>query len=58
MFEDSWRDTRAGVGVELEVFDERDICKLSWLWEAIHVFANINKYCVVNKEMFNMAFMN
>ena len=58
MFEEAWCETCAGVDLELEVFDERDIGKSSCLWEAIHVFANFDKYSVVNKEMFNMVFIN
>ena len=58
MFEDAWCKTCTVVTVELEMFDERNICKLSSLWEAIHDLANFNKYYVVNKEMFNMFFIN
>ena len=40
------------------MFDEKDIGKLSCLWEAIHTFANYDRDSVVNKEMFNMVLIN
>ena len=49
MFEEAWCETWAGVAVELEVFDERDIGNSSSLWKAIHYFANFEKDSVVNK---------
>ena len=58
IFEEAWRETCVGVAMVLEVFDERDIGMLSCLWEAIHAFANSDKDSVVNKEMFNMVFIN
>ena len=40
------------------MFDESDIGKSSCLLEAIHAFANFDKDYVVNKEMFNLIFIN
>ena len=58
MFEEAWFETCAGVAVELEVFYDRDIRKVSCLCEAIHSFANFEKDYVVNKEVFNLIFIN
>ena len=58
MFVEAWFETCAGVAVELEVFDEYNIGKSSFLWEAIHDFANFDKDFVVNKEVFNLIFIN
>ena len=58
MFEDAWCETCSCVAVELELFDERNIVNLSFLWEAIHSFANFDKDSFVNKEMFNIVFIN
>ena len=51
-------ETCTGVTVELEVFDKRYIVKSSYLWDTIHAFPNINKDCVVNKELLNLVFIN
>ena len=40
------------------MFHERDIGKLSCLWEAMHAFANFDSDSVVNKEMINLVFIN
>ena len=58
MFKDSWCETCAGVFVELEVCDERDICKQSLFWEDIHAFGSFDKYSVFNKGMINLVFIN
>ena len=58
MFEEAWCETCTGVAVELEVFDDQNIAKWSYLWEAIHAFANFDKDSVVNNEVFNMIFIN
>ena len=58
MFEETWCEIFAGVDIELEVFDEHNIVNLSCLWKAIHAFANLDKDSVVNKEMFNLVFIN
>ena len=44
--------------MELEVFDEKDIGKSSFLWEAIYAFANFDKDYVVIKEVFNLVLIN
>ena len=40
------------------MFDDCNIGKLSCLWEVIHNFFNFDEYFVVNKEVFNLIFVN
>ena len=58
MFEEAWCENGAGVAVYLEVFDDRDMGKFSCWWKDIHAFSNFDKDSVVNKEVFNLIFIN
>ena len=40
------------------MFDERNIGKLSCLWEAIHSFADFDKDYILKKEVFNLILIN
>ena len=40
------------------MFDECNIVKLSFLWEAINAFTNPDKDCFVNKEVLNLIIIN
>ena len=57
-FEENWHETWVGVVVELGVFDEHNIGKLSCSWEAMHDFESFEKDYVVNKEILNLVFIN
>ena len=40
------------------MFDDHNIGKSSWLWEAINAFEIFDKDYVVNKEMFSLVLIN